>query len=74
MDATTYAAMQLMQQRFAERDRENARRVARAERRAALGDQEPVPARTPGLVSRVLHRTHRGRREATEFVLAGPSS
>lgn len=68
MDATTFAAMRLAQQRFADLERENARLVAIAERRAAARSATPAPAPLapaldPGIAG-----------EATGFALAGPSS
>ncbi|MGK3954385.1 hypothetical protein ACLKM7_18855 [Microbacterium sp. I2] len=59
MDATTSAAMRLAEHRFADLERENRRRVAHAERRAAVVE---------------LERRATTRNSATDLALAGPSS
>lgn len=82
MDATTYAAMRLAEHRFADLERENRRRVAHAERHAAVAER-----RAAG-IAEGERRTTRGttaaetaptseapaRTAATGLALAGPSS
>lgn len=63
MDATTYAAMRLAEHRFADLERENRRRVAHAERRAALAERRANDAAEAP-----------ARNAATDLALAGPSS
>lgn len=67
MDASTFTAYRLQQQRAAELDREHALRVSHRERRAA-GSAE-APAR--GVRALLMRRAHARR---SRLALAGPSS
>jgi hypothetical protein len=69
MDAMTFATMRLAEHRFADLERENRLRVARAERHAALagGGSRPAGDDRPTRRSDVEHTP-------TELALAGPSS
>lgn len=66
MDASTFTAYRLHQQRAAELDREHALRVAHRERRLAVDGAPPVR----GLRS-LFARSRAGR---SHLALAGPSS
>lgn len=79
MDATTFAAMRLAQQRFADLDRENARLVALAERRRALAERRPASDPAANSAARVATPLEPAApptpaEKPTAFALAGPSS
>lgn len=67
MDASTFTAYRLQQQRSAELDREHALRVSHRERRRSEGAGEPGRG-IRSLMSR------RARAERSHLALAGPSS
>lgn len=67
MDASTFTAYRLQQQRSAELDREHVLRVSHRERRLALG------AAAPGRGIRSLF-SRRSRADRSHLALAGPSS
>lgn len=67
MDASTFTAYRLQQQRSAQLDREHAVRVAHRERQVARGAVAP-PRGIRSLLSR------RSNEERSRLALAGPSS
>ena len=66
MDASTFTAYRLQQQRAAELDREHALRVSHRERRQAVGGAAPV-----GGIRSLFTRSRAAR---SHLALAGPSS